>query len=43
MKKPAPLRDWPRRYPNLPLYLSVIALLAAIVAPIAREFLARMT
>lgn len=43
MKRIAPLRDWPEKYPNLPMYLSLIAMLAAIAAPIVRGLLARMT
>lgn len=28
------------RHPNLPLYISIIALIASFIAPIIREFLA---
>mgnify|MGYP004483286669 FL=1 len=31
------------RHPNLPILLSLIALAASILAPVIREFLARMT
>lgn len=31
------------RHPKLPLWLSIIALLCSIAAPIVREVLARMT
>jgi hypothetical protein len=43
MKKIAPLREWPRRYPRLPLIISIIALISAIGMPLLRQFLASMT
>lgn len=37
MKKLAPLREWPRAYPNLPIWLGLIGLVANIVALILRS------
>lgn len=41
MKKLAPLREWPRAYPNLPMWISIIALAVAVAAPVIRGFLAK--
>lgn len=46
MKKTKEQRKWEKknlptyeRYPNLPLYVSIIALLASIIMPIVRKWL----
>ena len=35
--------DWPKKHPNMPLWLSIIALIASTASLILRGFLAGMT
>lgn len=39
MKKLAPLRDWPKAYPNLPLKISIIAFISSFLLPIITKAL----
>ena len=32
MKRIAPLRDWPEKYPNLPIWISLTGLATALIA-----------
>lgn len=37
------LKEFPNKHPDLPLYISVIALVISIILPIIRRFLEQMT
>lgn len=39
MKKIAPLRDWPKAYPNLPLKISIIAFVSSFLIPLINRAL----